>query len=95
MSESAAAVAGAEVAPVPHFRRHLALLFFCWAGMSISMMLVVSVSALVGHMLAADKSLAALPIALQWAATALLTVPASFIMRCCSAVFLALLTRQA
>ena len=81
MSEGAAATAGADVAPVAHFKRHLGLLFCCWAGMSISMMLFVSVSALVGHMLADDKSLAALPIALQWAATAILTVPASFIMR--------------
>jgi MFS family permease len=81
MAESVSVAAGAGVAPLPHFKRHLTLLFFCWAGMSISMMLVVSVSALVGNMLAADKSLSALPIALQWGATAVLTVPASFIMR--------------
>lgn len=81
MSSSATAVAAEDEAPVPHFKRHLALLFCCWALMSISMMLVVSVSALVGNMLAVDKSLSALPIALQWVATAALTIPASFIMR--------------
>jgi len=44
------------------------------------MMLVVSVTALTGNMLASDKSLATLPVALQWLGTASVTIPASFLM---------------
>ncbi|MEQ8702064.1 MAG: MFS transporter, partial [Bauldia litoralis] len=65
----------------PHFKRKLALLSICWALVTTSMMLVVSVTALVGNMLAEDKSLVALPVALQFIATALSTVPASFLMK--------------
>ena len=43
-------------------------------------MLLVTVSVLTGYFLATDKSLAALPIALQWLGTAATTVPASFLM---------------
>lgn len=67
-------------AEYPHFKRKLALLSASWALVTTSMMLVVSVTALVGNMLAEDKSLAALPVALQFIATALATVPASFLM---------------
>jgi predicted MFS family arabinose efflux permease len=64
----------------PHFRRQLILLASCWALVTTSMLLLVSVTALVGNTLADDKSLVALPIALQFAATACATVPASFLM---------------
>lgn len=67
--------------PLPNQRRNVALLSMCWALVSTSMMMVVTVSALVGSMLSPDKSLFALPIALQWIGTALMTGPASFIMR--------------
>ncbi len=69
-----------DAAQFPNFKRKLALLSTSWALVTTSMMLVVSVTALVGNMLAEDKSLAALPVALQFIATALTTVPASFLM---------------
>ena len=47
-------------AEFPHFKRKLALLSCTWALVTTSMMLVVSVTALVGNMLAEDKSLAAI-----------------------------------
>ena len=62
------------------FRRNIGILSACWALTSTSNMLLVSVTVLTGHMLAADKALAALPIALQWLGTAATTVPASFLM---------------
>ena len=64
----------------PHFRRNLSLLAVCWAIVAITNMLNVSVSALVGHMLAENKALATLPIALQWVGIAACTVPASYVM---------------
>ncbi len=62
------------------FRRNLALLSVCWSIIAITNMLNVSASALVGHMLADDKALATLPVALQWVGVALCVVPASFVM---------------
>ena len=44
------------------------------------MMLLITVSALVGASLAENKALLALPIAIQWYASAFFTIPASFIM---------------
>jgi MFS family permease len=64
----------------PHFKRNLSLLSVCWALVAIGNMLNVSVSVLVGHMLAADKADATLPIALQWIGIAACTIPASFLM---------------
>ncbi|HEY7609691.1 MAG TPA: MFS transporter, partial [Alphaproteobacteria bacterium] len=61
---------------VPHFRRNLSLLAVCWAIVAITNLLNVSASALVGHMLAENKALATMPIALQWVGIALCTVPA-------------------
>ncbi|MBD3669304.1 MAG: MFS transporter [Gammaproteobacteria bacterium] len=43
--------------------------------------LLITTSALVGYELASDKSLATLPLALQFLATMLVTIPASFIMK--------------
>jgi len=65
---------------VPHFRRNLSLLAVCWSIVAITNLLNVSASALVGHMLAENKALATLPIALQWVGIALCTVPASYVM---------------
>lgn len=64
----------------PRFRWQLTLLFFCWALVSTCMMLVINVTSLTGNMLATDKSLATLPVALQWIGTAAFTIPASFLM---------------
>lgn len=65
---------------VPHFRSNLCLLAVCWAIVAITNLLNVSASALVGHMLAANKAYATLPIALQWVGIAACTVPASYVM---------------
>jgi len=64
----------------PHYKRNVSLLFACWALTSTSMMLVVTVTALVSASLAENKALMALPIAIQWYGSAFFTVPASFIM---------------
>jgi len=64
----------------PGARRNLVLLWGCWALATTGNVLLVSVSALSGHLLAADKALAMLPVALQWLSTATAAVPASFLM---------------
>ncbi|MDH5184290.1 MAG: MFS transporter [Gammaproteobacteria bacterium] len=55
------------------------------SGMQALMMsgntLMITTSALVGFSLASDKSLATLPLALQFFATMLVTIPASFVMK--------------
>ncbi len=79
MTESPAAQA-AGASEFPHYKRNVGLLFVCWALTSTSMMLLVTVSALVGASLAENKALLALPIAIQWYASAFFTIPASFIM---------------
>lgn len=68
-------------AAFPRFKFHLSLLSGCWALTTTCNLLLVTVSSLAGYMLAEEKALAALPIALQWLATAAFTAPASFIMR--------------
>lgn len=60
---------------------NVTLLSGCWALATTSNMVLVSVSALTGYMLAEDKSLATLPIALQWMGTAGATMPAALLMR--------------
>jgi len=62
-------------------RRNLTLLSGCWALATTGNMVLVSVSALTGHMLAEDKSLATLPIAIQWMGTAGATMPGALLMR--------------
>jgi MFS family permease len=65
----------------PAFRRNVPLLAVGWIMATMVTMTAVSVTALTGHMLAEDKSLAALPIMLQWFGTATTTFPASFFMQ--------------
>ena len=67
--------AASGVADFPHYKRNIALLFVCWALTSTSMMLLITVSALVGASLAENKALLALPIAIQWYASAFFTIP--------------------
>lgn len=61
--------------------RNLGLLSLGWVCVTLIQMMMVSITILVGHQLAETKSLAALPIAMQWLAVALSTVPASFLMQ--------------
>lgn len=61
--------------------RKVALLAICWSLAVSGSVILVSVSALTGHLLVDDKSLATLPIAFQWAGTALASLPASLLMR--------------
>ena len=65
----------------PKMKRNVALLALCQAIFNTSTGVVLSVSALVGLALATNKSLATLPQALQWEATAALSIPLAFIMR--------------
>ena len=65
----------------PKMKRNVALLALCQAVFNTSTGVVLSVSALVGLSLASNKALATLPQALQWEATAVLSIPLAFIMR--------------
>ncbi len=65
----------------PAFKGKIALLSACWALASTSNLLLVSVAVLSGYLLAEDKGLAALPVALQWLGTAAMAAPASFYMQ--------------
>lgn len=69
------------MSPDPRTRRNVLLLASCQALMMTGTSLTMTVSALVGHQLADDKSLATLPIALQFFATMLATIPASMLMK--------------
>ncbi len=62
-------------------RRNVMVLAFCQAVAMTSISMMATVSALAGQMLASDKALATLPIALQQLTVMLTTFPASYIMR--------------
>ncbi|NNG05138.1 MAG: MFS transporter [Inquilinus sp.] len=61
-------------------RRNVLLLALCQALGISGMSIIVTISALVGYSLATDKTLATLPLALQFTATMASTVPASMLM---------------
>jgi len=65
----------------PGMKKNVALLAMCQALFNSSTGVVLSVSALVGLALASNKSLATLPQALQWEATAAFSIPLAMIMR--------------
>jgi MFS family permease len=62
-------------------KRNVALLALCQAVFNTSTGVVLSVSALVGLALATNKSLATLPQALQWEASAAFAIPVAIVMR--------------
>ena len=62
-------------------RSNVLLLALCQGLSNSGMSMLVTVAALAGHLLASDKSLATLPLALQWTATMATTIPASLLMR--------------
>ena len=62
-------------------RRNVLILALCQALAMTSTSLMVTVAALVGQMLAADKTLATLPIAVQFTATMATVIPASLLMK--------------
>lgn len=62
-------------------RRAVALLVFCQSLFFSGVVVIMTLSALVGDMLAENKALTTLPLALQFTATMLSTVPASLLMR--------------
>lgn len=61
--------------------RKVTLLAICWSLAVSGSVILVSVSALTGHLLVDDKSFSTLPIVFQWAGTALASLPASLLMR--------------
>jgi MFS family permease len=65
----------------PRTRRNVLLLASCQALMMTGTSLTMTVSALVGYQLADDKSLATMPLAMQFFATMLATIPASMLMK--------------
>lgn len=62
------------------FRRNVPLLAICQALMMSGMSLIIATAALVGFALAEDKSLATLPLAAQYIATMLTSIPAAMLM---------------
>lgn len=62
-------------------KRNVWLLAGCQALMNTGNSLLIATSALVGFRLAPDKSLATLPLALQFFTSMLTTIPASFLMK--------------
>ncbi len=62
-------------------RRNVIVLGLALALAMTGSSLIMTVSALAGQMLAADKRLATLPLALQFALTMVATIPASYLMR--------------
>ncbi len=69
------------LACMSEMKRNVWLLSGCQALMNSGNSLLIATSALVGLRLAADKSFATLPLALQFFASMLTTVPASFLMK--------------
>ena len=61
-------------------RRNVIILAICQALCMSGAAMVMTISALTGQMLAVDKSLATLPLALQFTATMITTIPASLLM---------------
>lgn len=66
---------------VPHVKRNVSLLALCHGYAQTSVTIVITVSALAGAMIAEDKSLATLPHAFMWMATAAAAMPASLLMK--------------
>jgi MFS family permease len=62
-------------------KRNVLLLSLCQGLQMTGMIMTMTMIALVGHALAEDKSLATLPLALQFTATMLTTIPASLLMK--------------
>lgn len=67
--------------PIDKTKKNIFLLATCQALFMTSTSAVFTTSALVGHMLAEDKSFATLPLAIQFAAGMAVTVPASLYMK--------------
>lgn len=71
--------------PAPSLRdptkRNVLVLALCLALGMMATTIVMTTSALIGYSLAEDKGLATLPLALQFTATMLTTIPASLLMR--------------
>lgn len=61
-------------------RRNVLILAICQALSMSGSSLVMTISALAGQMLATDKSMATVPLALQFTATMMTTIPASLLM---------------
>jgi len=66
---------------IPHMKRNVSLLALCQGYAQTSVTVVISVSALAALAIVEDKSLATLPHAFMWVATALAATPASLLMR--------------
>jgi MFS family permease len=67
--------------PIDKTKKNIFLLATCQALFMTSTSAVFTTSALVGHMLAEDKSFSTLPLAMQFAAGMAVTVPASLYMK--------------
>ncbi len=66
---------------VPYMRRNVSLLALCQGYAQTSVTVVISVSALASLLILEDKSLATLPHAFMWVATAIAATPASLLMK--------------
>lgn len=66
---------------IPHMKRNVSLLALCQGYAQTCVTVVISVSALAALAILDDKSLATLPHAFMWVATAVAATPASLLMR--------------
>jgi MFS family permease len=69
------------MAAVLHMKRNVSLLALCQGYAQTSVTIVITVSALAGAIIAEEKSLATLPHAFMWLATAAAAMPASLLMK--------------
>ena len=65
---------------IPHMKRNVSLLALCQGYAQTCVTVMISVSALASLLILEDKSLATLPHAFMWVATALAATPASLLM---------------
>jgi MFS family permease len=73
-------VGSAVAAPKPNSRRVVFMLAGCQALAMTSMSVLATVSAIIGNMLATDKALSTLPVALQMTGMMSATIPAALLM---------------
>ncbi len=66
--------------PTPREKRNVLLLLACQSLVQTGTVVIITASGLVGHMLAANKSLATLPISALMIGTMIATIPASLMM---------------
>ena len=81
MANAPDTAASSATAQIPHMKRNVSVLALCQGYAQTCVTVVISVSALAALLILEDKSLATLPHAFMWVATALAATPASLLMK--------------